>query len=147
MRPWVMAFGGAIAKDDFIALHMTWGALNEWTTQTGYALLSERARHPVLSELLSRIMRQEGRHIDFYSTQARTRLAANHRARRLKRTALAYFWRPVGSGVMPRAETAFVIDYLLHSDSGRAAVNRIDRNLGRLPGLEEMGLVASRTGA
>ena len=23
MRPWVMAFGGAIAKDDFMALHMT----------------------------------------------------------------------------------------------------------------------------
>jgi hypothetical protein len=48
----------------FIALHMTWGAINEWTTQAGYARLSEKAAHPTLRELLRRIMKQEGGHID-----------------------------------------------------------------------------------
>ena len=35
---------------------------------TAWAL--RKAGHPVLSELLRRIMRQEGRHIAFYSAQA-----------------------------------------------------------------------------
>ncbi len=33
----------------FIALHMTWGAINEWTTQAGYARLSEKAEPPHLA--------------------------------------------------------------------------------------------------
>ena len=59
-----------------IALHTTWGALNEWT-QTGYALLSERAHHPVLSELLGRFMRQEGR------TSTATRHKPEHDSRQI----------------------------------------------------------------
>ena len=48
------ALGAAIAGDAFGAIHMTWGAVNEWTTQAGYARLAERAGHPVLSDLLRR---------------------------------------------------------------------------------------------
>jgi hypothetical protein len=55
----------ACAGRAFTALHMTWGAVNEWTTQAAYARLSEAAGHPTLRELLRRIMRQEGGHIDF----------------------------------------------------------------------------------
>ncbi|MGH9122911.1 MAG: ferritin-like domain-containing protein, partial [Acidimicrobiales bacterium] len=53
---------GSLVLPDMVAVHMAWGAINEWSTQTAYGLLSRRAAHPVLSELLSRIMRQEGRH-------------------------------------------------------------------------------------
>ncbi len=67
---------------------MTWGAVNEWSTRTGYARLIEREDHPVLAELLRRIMRQETRHVGFYVGQARDRLAASRRARRLTRFAL-----------------------------------------------------------
>jgi hypothetical protein len=83
-----MALGGWMGGSDFTAVHMTWGAVNEWTTQTGYSQLSQRAGHPVLSALLKRIMRQEGRHIDFYATEAEDRLEASRRAQRLTRTAL-----------------------------------------------------------
>ena len=65
----------AFAGRAFIALHMTWGAVNEWTTQAGYARLSETAGHPTLRELLRRIMKQEGSHIDFYASEATRRLA------------------------------------------------------------------------
>ena len=41
------------------AVHMTWGAVNEWTTQAAYARLSARAGHPTLSELLRRIMNRK----------------------------------------------------------------------------------------
>ena len=89
----------------FIALHMTWGAINEWTTQAGYARLSEKANHPTLRELLRRIMKQEGGHIDFYASEATQRLEDSPKARHLTRAALKRLWRPVGSGVMPQGRS------------------------------------------
>jgi hypothetical protein len=147
IRPGLTSLASSLIGDDFLALHMAWGALNEWTTQSGYALLAESAGHPVLAQLLHRIMRQEGRHIDFYSSQAKERLAASARARRIARVTLKRFWRPVGSGVMPDDETNFMLDYLMRTDAGMAAAARIDRNFGRLPGLEGLELVTQRVAA
>jgi rubrerythrin len=134
-----MAMSAAIK--DFGAVHMTWGAINEWTTQAGYSRLAQKANHPVLSDLLKRIMRQEGRHIDFYATQARKRLDASKAARRITRLALARFWRPVGSGVMPALETRFLIRHLFDGDTGRAMAERIDRRIDSLPGLAGLALI------
>ena len=75
----------AFAGRAFIALHMTWGAINEWTTQAGYARLSETAGHPTLRELLRRIMKQEGAHIDFYASEATRRLRDSPRAQKMTR--------------------------------------------------------------
>src|SRR6267142_688052 len=57
------------AWPDFCAVHMTWGAINELTTLTGYLRLKTIARHPVLDELLETIMRDESRHFFFYYRQ------------------------------------------------------------------------------
>jgi hypothetical protein len=81
-KPFAHGLGSLVIGDAMTAVHMTWGAINEWTTQAGYARLAQRCGHPVLSEMLRRIMRQEGRHIDFYAAQARQRLAASKGARR-----------------------------------------------------------------
>ncbi|HLN06832.1 MAG TPA: hypothetical protein VK217_11175 [Acidimicrobiales bacterium] len=86
---------------------MAWGAVNEWMTQAGYSLLGRRAGHPVFSELIARIMRQEGRHIDFYVHQARGRLAASLRAQRVVRFALLRFWSPSGWASCRRQRRAF----------------------------------------
>lgn len=123
------------------AIHMTWGAVNEWTTQAGYSRLAARAGHPVLAELLKRIMRQEGRHIDFYVSQARARLGGSRMARTATRVALTRFWRPVGSGVMPASERDFVVGYLFAGDEGAAMVERIDRRVSALPGLDGLTIV------
>jgi len=127
------------------AVHMAWGAVNEWTTQTGYSRLVARADHPVLTELLRRIMRQEGRHIDFYATEARRRLAASPRAQRLTRFALRHLWAPVGSGVMPDEEVRFLATHLFGDDAGREAARRVDRQVDRLPGLEGLRLLERAT--
>jgi len=124
------------------ALHLAWGAVNEWSTQAGYARLSQLADHPVLSELLCRIMRQEGRHIDFYQREASLRLEESPLARRLTRSALAHLWAPVGSGVMPKSEVAFLAGYLFCGVDGEKAAARIDRQIDRLPGLDGMHLVS-----
>src|SRR3984957_9934464 len=60
----------AFAGRAFVAVHMTWGAINEWTTQAGYSRLSERAGHPTLRDLLGRIMEQEAGHIDLFASDA-----------------------------------------------------------------------------
>jgi len=120
---------------------MTWGAVNEWTTQAGYARLAKLADHPVLTELLSRIMKQEGRHIDFYASQARGRLSDSRAAQRITRWALRTFWAPVGSGVMPTDEVRFLSSYLFGGEEGRVMADRIDRRVDRLPGLDGLGLM------
>jgi hypothetical protein len=126
---------------------MTWGAVNEWTTQAAYVRLAQRAQHPVLSELTKRIARQEGRHIDFYAAEARRRLAESEAARRIVRWALRRLWRPVGSGIMPKAETAFVIDHLYGGADAAPFVERIDRRIDDLPGMSGLRLISSRVRA
>jgi hypothetical protein len=147
VRPLMMTIGSSVAGADFTAVHMTWGAINEWTTQAGYAQLSRRSGHPVLGELLGRIMRQEGRHIDFYASQAQQRLAASPRAQRLTRTALRRFWHPVGAGVMPPEETRFVTEHLFGDEEGLQTARRIDRRIDRLAGLDGLHLIEGAAAA
>ncbi|MGC8513335.1 MAG: ferritin-like domain-containing protein [Acidimicrobiales bacterium] len=140
LRSLVMLGGSWLAGENLLALQMAWGAINEMTTQAGYALLGSKARHPLLSALLKRIMVQEGRHMDFYASQAGMRLAASAPARRLTRSALRWLWSPVGSKVMPSGETEFIATYLFSDVQGIKAIRRIDRRIDRLPGLGGMNL-------
>ncbi|MDP9181871.1 MAG: ferritin-like domain-containing protein [Actinomycetota bacterium] len=141
LGPLLTTVGSVLARKDFVAVHMTWGALNEWSTQCGYSRLAELEGHPVLSELLERINRQEARHIAFYATEARARLAESPRARRLVRFALDKLWAPVGAGVVPKEETAFLVQHLLSGEEGDKTVASLDARLHRLPGMEGLGLV------
>jgi hypothetical protein len=141
LAPLKHMLASAVAGPSMTAVHMTWGAVNEWTTQAGYARLAARANHPVLTELLRRIMKQEGRHIDFYASQAATRLAGDRRARRLTRFALRRMWTPVGSDVMPRDEVHHLISFLFGDSDGHEMAARIDRRIDRLPGLGGLHLV------
>jgi hypothetical protein len=139
-RPLTFQLGSAITPH-LTAVHMTWGAVNEWTTQAAYARLAKLADHPALTELLRRIMKQEGRHIDFYATQAKSRLTDSRAAQRLTRWALRHFWAPVGSGVVPDREVEFLRTYLFGDDDGLAVADRIDRRVDRLPGLDGLNLL------
>jgi rubrerythrin len=62
---------GSMATRHFIGLHMTWGAINELTTLTGYYQLIRRSSHPVLHQMLRRVIQDERRHFAFYRAQAR----------------------------------------------------------------------------
>lgn len=135
------------ALPSFVAVHMTWGAVNEWTTQAGYAQLARRSGHPVLAELLRRIMRQEGRHIDVYASEARRRLTESGGARRATRLALSRLWSPVGAGVMPDGEVRFLVRHLFTGDDGRDVAARIDRRIDALPGLAGLDLVKGAVAA
>jgi len=146
LRPAVFSALSAVTKH-LPAVHMAWGAVNEWSTQAGYGQLIVKANHPVLTELLRRIMRQEGRHVDFYTSQSVRRLGDSRAARRLTRYALSHYWGPVGSGVMPKAEIRFLATYLFGDEPGRSAARRVDRQIERLPGLEGLRLLDTAVAA
>ena len=127
---------------DFCAVHMTWGAINELTTLTGYRRLAARADHPVLSELLDRIVRDESRHFFFYYRQAEIRLQRPAVAR-VARFLVDRFWAPVGSGVQPQRELVFMARYLFSDPRGHAAARKADETIRRLPGFATVGLLES----
>jgi hypothetical protein len=125
---------------DFCAVHMTWGAINELTTLTGYRRLATVAAHPVLAELLERIILDESRHFFFYYRQAERRLRGRGAAR-VARVLVDHFWAPVGSGVQPRSELEFMARYLFAGDEGRAAARKVDDTVRRLPGFADVRLL------
>ena len=137
----VAKMAAARAVPDFTAVHMTWGAINELGTLNGYHRVIAGTRHPVLVELLGRIIKDERRHYAFYYNQARKRLDGNRRAQRLVRWTLDRFWEPVGSGVRPVEETDFVILHLFGDEDGGRALREMELELSKLPGLRGMRLL------
>jgi hypothetical protein len=144
--PLTSTVGSALIGPDYVGLHMAWGAVNEWSTAAGYDRLATREGHPVLSTLLSRISRQETRHIAFYATEARERLGRSPKAQKLTRFALKHLWAPVGSPVMPREETEFLLGYLMGGSAGLEIARRIDRRVSALPGLQDLHIVEASLG-
>jgi hypothetical protein len=130
------------AWPDFCAVHMTWGAINELTTLTGYRRLAALTDHPVLAELLDRIVLDESRHFFFYYRQAEIRMQRRAVAR-TARFLVDRFWAPVGSGVQPDAELRFLATYLFQGTDGRAAARKVDETIRRLPGFETVQLLES----
>ena len=133
------------------AAHMTWGATNELLTLNGYRLLAARGGDPVLRELLARIAAQEARHYSFYLLQAEWRLAASPLTRAVLRRVMAGAWTPVGigDGYKTAAEFQTVLAYLGVDTDGQRVIERMDRRISSLPGLDELRLfrrVASLAG-
>ncbi|HEV8421253.1 MAG TPA: ferritin-like domain-containing protein [Actinomycetota bacterium] len=120
---------------DFVALHMTWGAVNELCTLMGYHRLIAKTKHPVLVELLQRIIKDERRHFAFYRAQARMRLGRSKQARVVTRWALEHLWAPVGTGVRPQQETDFAVVFVFGDPEGWQAAHQMDDTIGELPGL------------
>lgn len=131
-----------VIGEDFVATHMSWGALNEWCAHSAYTSMAEKEQHPLLTEILRRIAKQETRHVAFYTSQARERLARSNKARRVTRFALDKTWGIVGSSIMPDEEVRHMLRYLYDGPQGLAAVRRIDAKVdSSLPGQAGLRLV------
>ena len=136
---------GSAAVKEFPALHMAWGAINEYSTLTGYHRMISKTDHPVMIDLLKRVIKDERRHYAFYRNQAELRLARSSQARRVTRWALEHVWAPVGTGVRPQSETDFVVAYLMGDEDGLAVAREMDASLSELPGLEDIHLIENAT--
>jgi hypothetical protein len=133
---------GSVMTRDFAAIHMMWGAVNELTTLTGYHALIRRCKHPVLHQLLRRVIQDERRHFAFYRAQAKARLQRSRSARWLVRWVLAHLWTPVGAGVKTEEEVDALAMYLFgDGPEGREQIHEIDHTISALPGLDGLTIV------
>ena len=122
---------------DFVAISMTWGALNELTACYAYKRLMEQSGHPVLQQLLPRLIKQERRHFAFYFGQAKKRMARRPYVPWMVREVVDHVWKPVGSGLVDEREVDFVMLYLFDSPEGRLALTEIDEQFCGLPGMTD----------
>src|SRR5688572_401731 len=123
------------ATPDFAAVHMTWGAAQECTTLHAYEALARQSQHPVLKELMARIVKDERRHFAFYYNQAQRRLTDEPRMKRITRFAMDRLWRPVGVGTMPAHESDFTAWLLFRDGAGQADLRSVDQAIAQLPGM------------
>lgn len=121
--------------EDFVAVHMTWGAIQELTTLNGYRQLAHKTENRVLGELIRRIMRDESRHFSFYYHKANERLSRSRKAQAVTAQLVKRFWKPVGAGIMPDGELDFLVRYMFDGDQGRREARHVDETIARLPGM------------
>lgn len=130
-----------IFSNQFPAVYMSFGAIQEMTTLRGYEQLQESTQNPILKILCDRIARQERRHFAWYFNNAREQLAESRGARWLARKLLEFNWVPVGAGVKTREEVMRLFSILFPGDTGRHMVRQVDAKIGTLPGLEGIKLM------
>lgn len=129
----------------FTGTHMVWGAINEMTTLQGYRLLARAARHPLLAQLLTAIVREEAAHANFYFQIARLRLMRSKFSQRLARFAVRKFWTPVGQGAKPVSDTDYVIATLFAGQRGVSFFDRtVSKRIAGLPGFDGIGMITDR---
>lgn len=132
----------ALMTRHFPAVHMTWGAINELSTLTGYQALIARTdpgaspgAPTLLTTILERIIKDERRHFAFYFNQARMRLKPTA-AQKLTSFLLRRFWTPVGVSVRGDQSMRRVCGFMFPDDAGVDALGSVDAKIGTLPGLE-----------
>ena len=133
---------GSWLLKDFSAIYLSIGAINELSTLTGYGALIRKSQHPVLRDLLSRIIKDERRHFAFYFNSAKEWLMGNRFAQRVDRFVLERVWVPVGQGVKTQEEVDALALYLFDDEEGEADLARIDEKIRKLPGLEGIELMS-----
>lgn len=131
---------------DFSAVHMTWGAINEYSTMNGYARMRDLARHPVLDRILDGIMHEESRHAQYYWRTAKTMLDGSPYRQKLARFFIDRFWTPVGEGSKRRQDTAMVVRTLFGGEEGLKLFDgRVSSIIRRLPGFADCSTVTDVT--
>jgi hypothetical protein len=132
---------GSWLLKDFSAVYLTIGAINELSTLTGYGALIRKSGHPVLKDLLGRIIKDERRHFAFYFNSAREWLTGNEKAQRMDRWMLNRVWVPVGQGVKTQEEVDALALYLFDNEQGEEDLISLDDKIGKLPGLTGIKLM------
>ena len=123
----------------FTATHMSFGAIHEMSTAQAYRRMDELAGHPVLSEILNGIVREESFHTHFYWSVAKLELRNSDLAQRIARFVIKTFYRPVGEGSLHKSRTEYAIKTLFGSRDGLERLhNTVTRRAQALPGLETL---------
>jgi hypothetical protein len=138
----VSTMAGSWLLKDFSAVYLSIGAINELSTLIGYGALIRKSGHPVLKDLLGRIIKDERRHFAFYYNSAKEWLTDNASAQRMDRWMLDRVWVPVGKGVKKQEEVDALALYLFDDEQGEEELLDLDEKIGKLPGLSGIKLMS-----
>ncbi|GAC1331056.1 MAG: hypothetical protein NVSMB17_08880 [Candidatus Dormibacteria bacterium] len=127
---------GSYVLPFFPALYLTVGAVNELTTLTGYSQLKARCNHPILNQILDRVIKQERTHFAFYRSMSEQLLRESATARGVVRYYYQLRPRVVGEGVKNEAEIDQLAAFLFDGEDGLEAARSVDRQVVTLPGLK-----------
>ena len=131
-----------VFSDQFPAVYLSFGAIQEMTTLRAYEHLRSYTRNPVLEILCDRIAKQERRHFAWYFNHARDLLEEFPSARKLTRRLMEFNWVPVGAGFHTPAEVKRLFTTIFYPiENARNLVREIDGKIGTLPGLEGIRLM------
>lgn len=131
----------------FTATHMTFGAIHEMSTAQGYRRLMKMANHPVLTEILTAIMREESAHASFYRNVARIELKQSPISRKLARFLVKHFYTPVGSGAKSQKESDYAIATLFDGNEGLEWIDRnVTQKVQTLPGFKGLTKISDKIG-
>ena len=131
----------------FTATHMSFGAIHEMSTAQAYRRMDELACHPVLSQILNGIIREESFHTHFYWSVAKLELRKSDLAQQIARFVIRTFYRPVGQGSLHKSRTEYAIRTLFGSDGGLDRLHKtVTQRAQTLPGLESLDKVTQTLG-
>lgn len=124
---------------NFTAAHMTYGAVNEFSTLQGYRRLEKEAGHPVLSKILKAIMHEESFHAGFYYNIAKLELQRSEFAQKLARFVVDKFWTPVGEGAKRAIDSNYVVRTLFGTEDALMVVDKqVTQRIRELPGFDTL---------
>ena len=131
----------------FTATHMTFGAINELSTAQAYRSMIELANHPILTQILKAIIREESAHTQFYWNVAKIELRHSEFAQKMARFVIRHFWSPVGSGARSKKASDYCIQTLFGNDGGIEWLDRkITKHIYELPGFKGLNTVSEKLG-
>lgn len=129
----------------FTATHMTFGAINELSTAQSYRRLIELANHPVLTQILRGIVREESAHTQFYWSVAKLELKNSAIAQKIARLVIKHFWAPVGSGARSEKDSDYAVKTLFGGDEGLNWIDRkVTKHIQELPGFANLNTVTEK---
>lgn len=143
VRPTVDAIRTNLLGQDVVAAHMVTGLADTLATRLTFTRLA--ALEPALVPLARAAGHTTQRHVGFYTTQARERLASGAGARRQASRALRR-WRWPGTAFTDRDQTARVLRFLLGGPTARVQVGQVDDYLGALPGVSAGAVLRTEFG-
>lgn len=133
--------------DRFTATHMTFGAINELSAAQSYRRMIELAGHPVLTQILRGIIREESAHTQFYWNVAKLELKRSKFARKVARFVVKHFWSPVGQGAKSKNQSDYAISTLFRGKEGFEWLDRkVTKHIQELPGFSGVNTFSERIG-
>ncbi|MFN0277052.1 MAG: acyl-ACP desaturase [Pyrinomonadaceae bacterium] len=119
----------------FTATHMTFGAIHEMSTAQGYRRMKTLADHPVLTQILNAIIREEAAHTKFYWNIAQLELRKNEFAQKIARFVIDHFYTPVGQGSLAKKRTEYALGTLFGDEDSLDVIDKtVTQRVSQLPG-------------